>query len=110
MRVNRAACVFVCVVAALMAVVVLSVGGALASSRTAADQSYTDPAGDGGVGTDITNLTVRNDANGVISFQVQSASPVVVESRDRDLRRLRPQFGDGRWGRRLLVLLRAAGR
>ncbi len=53
---------------------------ALAMAGSAgADQSYTDPVGDGGVGTDIVGVTVRNDTgSGLISIQVQSASPVVA--------------------------------
>jgi hypothetical protein len=44
-----------------------------------ADQSYTDPSGDGGPGTDITNVTVRNDVNtGMITIQLGSASPIVA--------------------------------
>lgn len=44
-----------------------------------ADQSYTDPNGDGGPGTDITNVTVRNDVNtGMITIQLGSASPIVA--------------------------------
>lgn len=48
------------------------------ASGAAADQSYTDPPGDGKVGTDITNMTVRNDAAGNISIQVASANPIVA--------------------------------
>ena len=47
---------------------VLTAGGA---------QSYTDPGGDAGPGTDITSVTVNNDQAGVISIQVASASPIV---------------------------------
>jgi len=56
-------------VVAAMLVVVSSAG---------ADQSYTDPTGDGKVGTDITNMTVRNDTAGNIQFQVASANPIVA--------------------------------
>lgn len=42
-----------------------------------AEQSYTDPSGDAGPGTDITSMTVRNDQSGGISIQVASASPIV---------------------------------
>lgn len=48
----------------------------MAASATA-DQSYTDARGDGGPGTDIVALTVRNDTAGNISIQVQSANPIV---------------------------------
>jgi hypothetical protein len=66
-----------CVVSLLALVVALCAGGASASSKAGADQGYSDPVGDAGVGTDITNLSVSNDAGGTIVFQVQSASPVV---------------------------------
>ena len=56
----------------------LTVGSAVASPEGAADKEYTDPSGDGGPGTDITNLTVRNDTSGGVSIQVVSASPVVA--------------------------------
>lgn len=42
-----------------------------------AEQSYTDPGGDAGPGTDITSMTVRNDQAGEITIQVASASPIV---------------------------------
>ncbi len=42
-----------------------------------AEQSYSDPNGDAGAGTDITSITVRNDQAGLISIQVVSASPIV---------------------------------
>lgn len=42
-----------------------------------AEQSYTDPTGDAGPGTDIASITVRNDQSGGISIQVASASPIV---------------------------------
>jgi hypothetical protein len=52
---------------------------ALAMAASAgADQSYTDPTGDAGAGTDITGITARNDASGGISIQVASASPMVA--------------------------------
>jgi hypothetical protein len=59
---------------------ILGVAGvALALTVSAgADQSYTDPNGDGQSGTDIVAVTVRNDAAGAISIQVQSASQVVA--------------------------------
>jgi hypothetical protein len=43
----------------------------------AAEQSYTDPGGDAGPGTDITSITVRNDQSGLITMQIASASPIV---------------------------------
>lgn len=66
------------VVLAVALAVGLAVGGAIASSTTAAEQSYTDPSGDGRSGTDLVSLTVRNDTSGNISIQVASASPVVA--------------------------------
>lgn len=42
-----------------------------------AEQSYTDPTGDAGPGTDITSVTVRNDQAGLITIQIASASPIV---------------------------------
>lgn len=42
-----------------------------------AQQSYTDPGGDAGVGTDITGITVNNDQAGLLSIQVASANPIV---------------------------------
>ena len=67
-----------------------------------ADQGYTDPGGDGKSGTDIINLTVRNDGTGLVQFQVQSVSPIVANhaialssTRIGTRRRVRP-------GRRLL--------
>jgi hypothetical protein len=51
--------------------------GLIAVMTAGAEQSYTDPTGDGGAGTDITTITVRNDLAGVISIQVASASPIV---------------------------------
>jgi hypothetical protein len=48
------------------------------SPQAAADQSWTDPGGDAGVGTDITTVTARNDTAGGISIQVASANPIVT--------------------------------
>ena len=68
-----------CLLSILAVAVGISVGHAVASPTAAEEQGYTDPNGDGGAGTDITNLTVRNDASsGVISIQVVSASAVVA--------------------------------
>lgn len=54
-----------------------SVSAFVLAGSTGAAQSYTDPAGDAGVGTDITGITVNNDQSGLISIQVASASPIV---------------------------------
>jgi hypothetical protein len=43
-----------------------------------ADQSYTDPNGDGKSGTDIVNMTMREDTSGNLSLQIASASPIVA--------------------------------
>ena len=49
------------------------------SASAVADQSYTDPGGDAGVGTDIVGTTVRNDISaGTITIQVASANPIVA--------------------------------
>jgi hypothetical protein len=61
-------------------VVVLSAAAVAAfvlAMTTSAAQSYTDPGGDAGVGTDITSIAVNNDQAGVISVQVTSANPIV---------------------------------
>ena len=59
-------------------IAVATAAAALVTAGVAgADQSYTDPAGDAGVGTDITTVSVRNDTGGGISIQVASASPIV---------------------------------
>jgi hypothetical protein len=42
-----------------------------------ADQSYPDATGDAQAGTDITGMTVTNDASGGIGIQVGAASPLV---------------------------------
>jgi hypothetical protein len=56
---------------------VASLAAFIAVMSAGAEQSYTDPNGDGGPGTDITSITVRNDQAGVISIQIASASPIV---------------------------------
>jgi hypothetical protein len=55
-----------------VAAVVLGMAGS-----ASADEGYSDPVGDAGVGTDIVALTVRNDSAGSLSVQVASASPMV---------------------------------
>jgi hypothetical protein len=62
-----------CIVPAVLVVLMLTV-----VSNAGADQSYSDTRGDGKVGTDITNITVRNDLSGNISIQVESANPIVA--------------------------------
>jgi hypothetical protein len=47
-------------------------------SSAAADQTYTDPSGDGKVGTDIVTVVVKNDASGNIAFDVTSVNPIVA--------------------------------
>jgi hypothetical protein len=46
-------------------------------SSAAADQTFTDPSGDGQVGTDITSVAVKNDASGNITIDVTSVNPIV---------------------------------
>ena len=46
-------------------------------SPAAADQIFTDPAGDGKVGTDIVTVAVKNDPSGNIAFDVTSVNPIV---------------------------------
>ena len=54
-----------------------AVGAALlAASSAGADQNYSDPAGDAGVGTDIVGITVGNDAAGAISMRIATATTV----------------------------------
>jgi hypothetical protein len=47
-------------------------------SSAAADQTYTDPQGDGKVGTDVASIVVKNDAAGNILIDVTSVNPVVA--------------------------------
>lgn len=62
----------------LLVVLLVVFSAALLSATVAgAEQSYSDPVGDAGPGTDITTTTVRNDQSGLISIQVGSASPIV---------------------------------
>src|SRR5262245_8954905 len=42
-----------------------------------AQQSYTDPGGDAGAGTDLVGVTVNNDQSGLITIQVASAGSIV---------------------------------
>ena len=78
MRASRILRVVASLAAGLSLAVGLVVGSAVASPRAAAEQSYTDPSGDAGPGTDIVNVTVRNDTtSGAITIQVQSTSPTV---------------------------------
>ena len=59
------------VVAALACVATISIGSATASPRTAADQSWTDPAGDAVAGApDMTAVGVSNDEAGTITMTV----------------------------------------
>ena len=62
----------------LLALLLVASSAALVTAMVAgAQQSYTDPVGDAGPGTDIASVTVRNDQAGLISIQVASASPIV---------------------------------
>ena len=59
------------VVAALACVATVSIGSATASPRAAADQSWTDPAGDAVAGApDMTAVSVSNDEAGTITITV----------------------------------------
>ncbi len=81
-----------------VAVVALAMAGS-----AGADQSYTDPVGDAGVGTDIVGVTVRNDTtSGLISIQVASANPVVANHAvaifiDADRNQATGDHGDDYW-------------
>lgn len=92
-----------CLLSAVAVGVGISVGGAVASPTAAEEHGYTDPSGDGGPGTDITNLTVRNDtSSGAISIQVVSASPVVANHAiaiyiDSDRNQSTGRSGDEYW-------------
>jgi hypothetical protein len=61
------------VLALVCAAALVAAGGA---STARADQSYTDPRGDAGSGSDIVAVTVRNDAAGNLTIQVGLASPL----------------------------------
>jgi hypothetical protein len=61
----------------LLLILTVAASALAAASSAGADQSYSDPRGDAGVGTDIIALTVRNDSAGNLSIQVASASPIV---------------------------------
>ena len=61
----------------LLLLVATSVAAFLVAMPAGAEQSYSDPGGDAGPGTDITSVTVRNDQAGLISIQIASANPIV---------------------------------
>ncbi len=61
----------------LVALAVASAAVLVTAGATGAAQSYTDPGGDAGPGTDITGITVDNDQAGLITMQITSASPIV---------------------------------
>lgn len=61
----------------LFVLLLVSMAALAGSTGAGAEQSYTDPVGDAGPGTDIAAITVRNDQSGLISIQVGSASPIV---------------------------------
>lgn len=61
-------------VVALVAFVGLVTIDSAGSARS--DRTYTDPRGDAGPGTDITDVTVRNDTAGNITVQIAIASPL----------------------------------
>ena len=61
----------------LILLFVTSIAAFALAVTAGAQQSYTDPGGDAGVGTDITGITVNNDQAGLITIQVASANPIV---------------------------------
>lgn len=76
--------------------------GLITVMTAGAEQSYTDPNGDAGAGTDITTITVRNDQSGLISMQVASASPIVGNHAiavfiDADKNQATGEGGDEAW-------------
>ncbi len=87
----------------VLRILLLGVLLALASATGAwADQSYTDANGDGGPGTDVTSVTVRNDDAGRITIQVGSASPIVANHAiaifiDADRNQSTGDMGDEYW-------------
>jgi hypothetical protein len=79
MRAKRILWVVVCLVSVLALTVALSAGGAGASTRATADQSWTDPAGDAqGGAPDLTAAQVTNDAAGTITMSV--TVPMVAQT------------------------------
>jgi hypothetical protein len=87
---------------ALTVAVGLGVGGAVAAPDAPVYKEYTDASGDARAGTDITNLTVRNDASGGVSIQVVSANPVVANHAiaiyvDSDRNQSTGEDGDDYW-------------
>ena len=62
----------------LTALFAASIAAFTMAMTASAEQSYTDPGGDAGVGTDITGITVRNDQAGLITIQVGAANPIVA--------------------------------
>ena len=53
----------------LTALFAASIAAFTMAMTASAEQSYTDPSGDGGVGTDITGITVLNDQAGLITIR-----------------------------------------
>jgi hypothetical protein len=56
---------------------VTTISAFVLAAAAGAQQSYTDPGGDAGVGTDLTSITVSNDQAGLITMQIASANPIV---------------------------------
>lgn len=84
------------VVSLVVGVAVFMTGAALA------DQSYTDPRGDAGVGTDVTGITVTNTASGQLKVQVAVVNPLVANHAimifiDADKNQSTGQFGVDYW-------------
>lgn len=56
---------------------VASVAAITVVTGAGAEQTYSDPTGDAGAGTDIASVTVRNDLSGLVTIHISSASPIV---------------------------------
>lgn len=79
MRPNRILWLVVCLTAGLALAIAMSAGGAGASPRAVADQSWTDPAGDAqGGAPDITALTVGNEATGIVTVVI--TAPITADT------------------------------
>ena len=61
----------VLIILAVVTVVLVAAGVA------GADQSYTDPAGDADIGTDLIGAVISNDAAGTITIKISTVNPLV---------------------------------
>lgn len=79
MRARQVLWTLICLVSALALTLAVSAGGAGASMHAAADQSWTDPAGDAqGGAPDLTGVQVSNDGAGTITMNV--TVPLVADT------------------------------